>query len=96
MSGQRALFQKKLKHKMTEPAPEVSAERIDLIIRELYGLTCGKVKKLAGYDDKNYHLHDVRRVTGAQCLATSEQIAHGCVLKITHPAEANVPGFVGA
>jgi hypothetical protein len=70
-------------------APSVSEEFIRTTLKRLYGLSFEKYEQLAGYDDKNYRLINVKLEHDDNSFITDVDILkHGCVFKITNPLEA--------
>ena len=75
-------------------APPVTQEFIQRILRDRYGIECGGVEQLPGYDDKNYHCTQLTWIDSPN-HADESQLRHGCVFKVTNVTEANIPDLVG-
>ncbi len=69
-------------------APAVSEAFIRNTLKRLYGLSFDKYEQLAGYDDKNYRLINVKQEDENLFITDVNILKHGCVFKITNPLEA--------
>ena len=73
--------------------PELRWEEVAAALLEGWGIAADAVRRLDGYDDRNFHLTQLSAPTHNAALPTPLP-QQGLVLKITNPVEAAVDGLM--